>query len=226
MLVKRNILIFTSLTFLLTTCLSAGAATNWGTKGVSDTTKVTNIVQLTTNQAAGSSSYMGGTSTTFHPQAWSKDAKWIVFSSQVDGTTTADFDICKIRPDGSSFTQLTTGTPNKVNDSNASFSTDNRIYYNVNTEGAVVPNWTDQNWRMNQDGSGQTKLSSPIPNTYDESSVVVSPDGSKIAYSYYTGVAPYDYLLILANDDRTYQTNVSGASGGLSTIAVSRVHYF
>lgn len=207
---------------------SANAATDWGTKGVADTSKVTNVVQLTTDQTfnngQGASTFRGGNSTALPPQAWRKDAKWIAFSSQIEGTSSFNWEICKIMPDGSSFTRLTTN--NSVSDSNANFSKDNQIYYNINTDGNVTPNWVDQVWRMNQYGSGGEQLIFPSTNTNDTSAVAVSPDGTMIAYAYYTGAPDYDRILMVANANGSSPQQVSGTyNSGVDNINVASGHY-
>ncbi len=216
---------FTSLVILLITCSFAGAATDWGTTGVSDTSKVSNVVQLTTDATftgLGQSFIMGGTSSPdYHydnVQPWRKDGEWIAFTAEVGGTFDAYYEVCKIKPDGSSFTQLTTNT---VKDSNASFSTDNKVYYNIDTLGAVLPNYRDRVWRMNEDGTGQTDLSAAhsVLDSEEDRAVVVSPDGSMIAYQ-------VNNLLMVAPNDGTSPVRVSGTyNAGSNNISVQAGHY-
>lgn len=221
---KRSNVPFISLVILLITCSSVCAATNWGTKGVSDTSKVTNVVQLTTDATAtglGKSYLMGDTwpeGSTDNVQPWRKDGAWIAFTAEVGGTGTSFYEICKIKPDGSSFTQLTN---NSVKDSNASFSTDSKIYNNVNNLSAVSPTYMDRVWRMDENGAGRTDLSAvhSVADTDNEKAVVVSPDGSKIAFL-------VGSLLTVANSDGTSPVRVSGTyNAGASNISVAAGQY-
>ncbi|MBU0961598.1 MAG: hypothetical protein KKH60_08705 [Proteobacteria bacterium] len=213
---------FISLVILLITCSSVCAATDWGTKGVSDTSKVTNVVQLTTDATAtglGKSYLMGGTwpeGNNDNIQPWRKDGEWIAFTAEVGGTGESYQEVCKIKPDGSSFTQLTT---NAVKDSNASFSTDSKVYYNVYTSDLIAPNYSDRVWRMNENGLGQTDLSAVHSASDSDKAVVVSPDGSMIAYQ-------VNSLLMVANSDGTVPVQVSGTyNAGASNISVAAGQY-
>ncbi len=221
---KELYVTFISFVILLLTCSFASAATNWGTKGVSDTSKVTNVVQLTTTATypdLGQSYLMGGPwpeGSIDNIQPWRKDGEWIVFTAEVGGTGESTVEVCKIKPDGSSFTRLTT---NSVKDSNASFSSDSKVYYSINTMGAVLPTYRDRVWRMNEDGTGQTDLSAvhSVPDSDNEKSVVVSPDGSKIAYN-------KGSVLMVANSDGTSPLKVSGNyNAGANNISVQTGQY-
>lgn len=205
-------LCFIGIIFLLTLSITAqSAAYDWGTKGVSDTSKVTNIVQLTSDEAAGQNFLMTGgcpDCNGSNVQPWSKDGQWIAFTSQVDGTNDTSQEIAKIKPDGSSFTRLTN---NSVDDSTASFSSGNTIFYGISTGS---PNYYMQIWRMNDDGSGQTQLTGN-----NDQSVVVSPDGTMIAY-YVSG------LLWVADANGTSPVRVSGTyNAGVNNINVLEGQY-
>lgn len=221
---KRVYVLFTSIVVLLISCSFAWAATDWGTKGVSDTSKVTNVVQLTTDATAtglGKSYLMGGTwpeGNQDNSQPWRKDGEWITFTAELDGTGESYQEVCKIKSDGSSFTRLTT---NSVKDSNASFSTDNKVYYNINTRDAVLPNYRDRVWRMNEDGTGQTDLSAAhsVLDSEDDKGVVVSPDGTMIAYW-------VNNLLMVAPNDGTSPVRVSGTyNAGANNMSVQAGQY-
>lgn len=219
---KRVQVVSISLVIPLLICSSATAATNWGTKGVSDTSKVSNIVQLTTGTDTGLSYFLGSvypSGNKGNVQPWSKDGKWITFTAEVGGTGEGSHEVCKITPNGTSFTRLTT---NSVKDSNASFSTDSKVYYNLYTLNAVLPNYRDRVWRMNEDGSGQTDLSAAhsVLDSVSERSVIVSPDGLKIAYYASSN------LLMVADNDGTSPLQVSGTfNGGATNISVREGQY-
>lgn len=221
---ERLSMFFLSLVALLLTCSFAVAATDWGTKGVLDTTKVTNVVQLTTDATAtglGISYLMGATwpeGNSDNVQPWRKDGEWIAFTAELGGTGESYYEVCKIKSDGTSFTRLTT---NSIKDSNASFSTDSKVYYNINNMSTVSPTYRDRVWRMNEDGTGKTDLSAAhsVLDSEDDKAVVISPDGSMIAYR-------VNSLLMVASSDGTSPVRVSGTyNAGASNISVQTAQY-
>jgi Tol biopolymer transport system component len=198
---KRVEKLLIGLTLLLLPSVSVAAASDWGIKGVADTTKVSNIVQLTTTEASGQSflavpyGYPLGNKANIQP--WRRDSQWITFSSEVDGTGEGSLEVCKIKADGSEFTRLTNNSG--YSDSNASFSIDDMIYYNGNTLSSSTPSYIDVNWRMDQDGTAKTNLSDLHSATFDERSIVISPDGSMIAYQNHL-----NSLTVSSADDPTH----------------------
>ncbi|MEE4242925.1 MAG: hypothetical protein V2I36_15790 [Desulfopila sp.] len=183
-----------------------GAAIDHGTEGVADTSKVRSLLQLTTNEAAGNNILVGGDWPLSELgmgdiQPWKLDNQWVVFSSEVDGTSYwSDREVAKIKIDGTSYTRLTN---NVVDDSNGSFSSDDRIYY----QGYDTVNSRYDIFRKNADGSGLLNLSDAHGASQSEVWPVISPDGAKVAYLSYDGTG---YKLFVANTDGTSPVVVSG----------------
>ena len=184
----------------------AQAATDWGTKGVADTSKVKNIMQITDDSQTDQLKMLSGRTwpqgTTAAVDPWSKDGQWIAFTARFDVSDESHEEICKIKPDGTGFTRLTS---NALSDSNASFGSDGKIYFTHYTSTIETPNYTYQVWRMNADGSLPPvyNLSAVHTATSSEEDPRISPDATKIAYN-------KNSLLYVANSDGTLEHKVSG----------------
>ncbi|MFZ5799680.1 MAG: hypothetical protein ACOY3O_14860 [Thermodesulfobacteriota bacterium] len=200
MLQRALHIVFLGAAFLALTACPSGAATyDWGTTGVSDTAVVDNIEQLTDNvlnDGVVSGDYP--TSSGFAPHPWNGAGDWIVYTANITDNSTVNREIFVSKPDGTGMARLTT---NAVEDSNASFGSDGKIYF----ERYVGPNYNDyQIFRMESDGSLQTNLTSAHSGTQSERNVALSPNGSKIAF--YSANA-----LWVADADGTSPEKVSAA---------------
>lgn len=160
---------------VLTACPSRAANYDWATTGVSDTAVVTNIEQLTTNvlnDGIVSGDYP--TSSGFAPNPWNGAGDWIAYSANTNTNSSVDKEIFVSRPDGTGRTQL---TANSVEDSNASFGADGKIYferYNGSSHYEI--------WRMDSDGNNSANLTAAHSGTTGEQNVLPSPNASKISY--------------------------------------------
>lgn len=163
--------------FLSTSVWSGEAPYDWGTTGVSDTEKVKNILQITDNIYGDSPLDRSNPQYSFGPLAWNKSGEWIVYTSSIGSNTDTDRDICIIKSDGSGFKNLTEN--NGVEDSNASFGSDGKVYFqrNVTSVGYNI-------FRINTDGSGEENLTAAHLGSAGEHDVRPSPDATKIAYRY------------------------------------------
>lgn len=100
------------------------SAQDHGTTGVSPGAPVDNILQLTTDPipAEDQMDYFTNSNGLLNVTPWKPDGTWLTFTSRF----TSSDEIVKMQADGSSFTRL---TDNSVEDSNASYSSDGKIYY-------------------------------------------------------------------------------------------------
>ena len=160
---------------LSTTAWSGVAPYNWGTTGVSDTAKVKNILQITDNIYNDGPVDGNYPQYSFGPLPWDKNGEWIVYTATIGSDSNTSKEICKIKKDGTGFANLTTG--NNVEDSNASFGSDGKIYFERNNSGLKI-------YRMNSDGSGEQNLTDAHTGSAGEGEVRPSPDAAKIAYRY------------------------------------------
>ena len=179
--------------FPLFLCLYASSAFaalfSWDTTGVSDTSKVTGIIQLTNNSVDNT---LGG-GASFNVSPWSKNGKWIVYrdSSSIGGN------ICKINAASGISNCMTNGFLNASEYVfNPSFGTDYKIYF----EKRVASDY--EIWRMNSDGTNKENLTAAHSGT-SERYVKVSPDAQWIAFF-------SNNALWVAQSDGTMAHNVSG----------------
>ncbi len=192
---------------VVTACPSRAATYDWGTTGVSDTTVVTNIEQLTTNvlnDGIVSGDYP--TSSGFAPNPWNGAADWIAYTANTNTSSSADKEIFVSRPDGTGKTQL---TANSVEDSNASFGTDGKIYFERD-----IGSYQYNIYRMESNGTNPVNLTAAHSGTQSEHNVALSPDGSKIAY--HTRNLSGNNDLWVANADGTSPQQVSDPGYQLS----------
>jgi Tol biopolymer transport system component len=176
----RYLLGLTSTIVFLATSLAHGGTHDWGTEGVSDTSKVDSVFQVTgdeidvndeNNDSLSGQTYPQGA--ILHLDSWDSNGEWIVYTSQRGANSNSNYEVCKIKADGSEFTQLTT---NAQEDSNASFASDGNIYFGRD-------NGTKEIYRMKADGTGtETNLSEAHSATANEYGPKVSPDASHYAY--------------------------------------------
>jgi Tol biopolymer transport system component len=159
---------------LSTTALAAEAPYNWGTTGVSDTSRVQSILQITDNLYDDGPVDGSNPTYSYAPLPWDKDGEWIVYTAQIDALSQTNKEICKIKKDGTGFAKLTV---NNVEDSNASFGSDGKIYFERNDSGLKI-------YRMNNNGSGEENLTDAHTGSSGEGEVRPSPDAAKIAYRY------------------------------------------
>jgi len=129
--------------------------------------KVDSIVQITTNPSSDFVQCWGA-----YP--WSSDGEWIVYTSNREGGN----EICRVKYDGSGFTQLTV---NNACDSHASFTPDDSriLFQSDRTDGDA------EIWIMDADGSNQINLTHAHGGAVTdgcENKPRVSPDGTKIAF--------------------------------------------
>ena len=178
--------------FLSTTAWSAEAPYDWGTTGVSDTSRVQNILQITDNLYNDGPVDGNNAIYSFGPLPWDKNGEWIVYTSEIGASSSINKEICKIKKDGTGFAKLTV---NNVEDSNASFGSDGKIYFERNDSGLKI-------YRMNSDGSGEQNLTDAHIGSTGETDVRPSPDAAKIAYRY------FDRLWV-ADSDGQYPVQVS-----------------
>ncbi|HBI15425.1 MAG TPA: hypothetical protein DDY20_07930 [Desulfobulbaceae bacterium] len=161
---------------VLTACPGLAANYDWGTTGVSDTTVVNNIEQLTDNpynDGVVSGDYP--TSSGFAPHPWNSTGDWIVYTANTtDINSSGNKEIFVSRPDGTGKTRL---TDNLLEDSNASFGTDGRIYFERFNGSSHY-----EIWRMDSDGTNPANLTAAHSGMQYERKVAPSPDSSKISY--------------------------------------------
>jgi Tol biopolymer transport system component len=114
----------------------------------------------------------------FEP-AWSPNGQRIVYACR--DIPNVETEICVINADGTGATALTDATaapPNRANDDESpAFSGDGSRIVFVRNDGA--PQFDDEIWVMNADGTGQTKLTS---NTVGDFEPTFSPDSTRIAF--------------------------------------------
>ncbi len=205
-----------SVLFLFSATTAAySAAINHGSTGIANTAKVSSILQLLSDSDAPvGANFFSSTSPSdnynwIDIKPWRKDGDWLVFTSNYTGTGDFDKEVCKIKPDGTGFSRL---TENMSEDSNASFSKSDKIYYNIFTSS---PDYHRKIARRNQDGSGYVNLSDVTSNTND-TKPVVSTNGYKIAYTEISG-----FRLKVANNDGSLPVFVSGTyNSGSNDISV------
>jgi len=130
------------------------------------------IVQLTVNDYDDYAPCWGS-----YP--WSADGEWIVYMSEIGGTSSDDKEIMKMRADGRGKVRLTN---DEYCDSHPSFTPEGKVVWQ--NEGS---NSDPSIWIMNGDGSGKTNLTSahggPVAFSDEgENKPSVSPDGEKIAF--------------------------------------------
>ncbi len=189
----RHLLVLSTAVIVLSAPLSYGATHNWGTEGVSDTSMVDSIYQITNNPGHDN---LGGETVQLQPESWDSQGNWIVYTAQIGGTGQTNYEICKIRPGGSGFTRLTN---NSYEESNASFASDGNIYFGRDDGSSGI-------WRRKADGSGgETDLSAAHSATAAEYGPKVSPDASHYAY------LSNSKLYVSQADGTGTQQQVSGA---------------
>jgi phospholipase/lecithinase/hemolysin/Tol biopolymer transport system component len=159
---------------------------DWKTLGVSDTTMVENILQITVNPYDDRVQCWG-------TNPWGPKGEWIVYTSRVDGSDTDDSEICKIRADGTGYTRI---TDNDIPDSHASFSPDGtKIVFqrkiDIDIDDTSIIRMSSSSitniFIMNADGTGEVNLTQAHATNTDlenieENKPVISPDGLKIAF--------------------------------------------
>ncbi len=197
---KTAFILFPLLILFLYSPSLFAAIHNWGTTGVADTSKVSQILQLTNNNV--DNELNGGSSFMISP--WSTDGKWIVYRD----TSVTGGNICVVNSATGTSTCLTNDFLNASEYiSNPGFGTDNKVYFEKRTAASVY-----QIWRMNSDGTQKENLTSVHGGVTDERYVKVSPDGQWIAYF-------NNNLLWVA------QSNGSGAHVVSVSIQVDYPHY-
>lgn len=145
---------------------------DFGTLGVSDINRVTNVIQITTN---GFDDYVQ----CWGPNPWRSDGQLIVYTAGIKANSSSAKEILTMASDGTNKTQLTC---NDTCDSYASFTP---------CGGKIVFQRRDNNtgyetlWIMNSDGSHQVNLTQAHGGAVTgsrEDRPIVSPDGKMIAF--------------------------------------------
>ena len=184
--VKYTILAVTLFLFSFSVSVRAGLY-DWGVKGVSDTVKVEKVLQFTDNPPY-SDAQIGP-----YGDPWNSDGSWILYTVEDSSYYHA---LYKMRADGSDVTKL---SGNAVDDSNASFGSDGRIYF----ERYDVVDAAEHIFRMEKDGT--LRDLTVVHGGDSELYVRPSPDATLIAYLDLTG-----HRLKVAKNDGTYPIAVSG----------------
>ena len=94
--------------FLLWAGPAGAGAIDWGTKGVADTARVQNVLQITDNPGDDLTIYLPSFDD-YYGSPWSSNGQWIVYAMIPESADSQSIEICIIRPDGSGFRQLTNG---------------------------------------------------------------------------------------------------------------------
>ena len=132
-----------------------------------------------------------------HLDSWDSTGEWVVYTSQVGGTSNSNYEIYTIKSDGSEATRMTT---NVYEDSNASFGSDGYIYFGRDDGNIKV-------WRIKADGTeAEEDLSSKHPYSSGEYSPKVSPDAAYYAYM------SNSMLYVTKSDGTGTQQQVSGTN--------------
>ena len=166
---------------------------DWGVKGVGDPGKVEKVLQITDPPFFHDTRYSG------YADPWNFDGSWIVYTvrTDVESTSTDDYLLYKIRPDGTGRTKL---SGNDVDDTNASFASDGRIYFDRKTH----DDWKYQVYRMEQDGSAVKNLTAVHGGDCEQFSRP-SPDGTLVAF-----LDCWNNELRIVRSDGTFPKTVSG----------------